>query len=883
MTVNSAQKKVIDNGNNFTQLFVKKITFVNNSVMLVYRFSIIVKTEYLMKRVFIILFLLLIIDSLAYAKKYYVATTGSNDSYPGTIEQPWKTWQRAFDNTSDGDTCYFRGGVYNTTTGVNAGYIGGTYSHPTCFFNYPGERPILDCYNKPTVSSSHYGIYIARSQHIYIKGLEVRNVRQLIPSMYGYGIYFYKCRGYIKVEQCVAHHCSNKGMEASGCDTIYFTNCDAFHCSDTLTTYDPGGAGSGIVCSQALNNYDDGTNAKDSYCYFKGCRAWNCSDNGIGGEGCGTIVWDSCWAINIGHEQSYDILSSGGNYNTNGNGYKFDRLQDGGKRNTVVRIMKNCIAAYCEYQGFCENSNNFIQTQIQIYNNFAYHNGFNHKDGLTPTTKYGFVTLYNSDTIGNYNHWYRNNLSHNNGNGDLFVGYNRMENNFWDDNSTVTDADFVSLDTTGMRGPRQADGSLPYTLFGHLSSTSNLIDAGTPNTDLPFKGKAPDVGWVESQPGSNMYPSVVITSPVNNSKITAPATINITVNVTDADGTISKVEFFNGATKLGERTSNSWSFTWNNVPAGTYSLTAVATDNSGAKTTSSAVSITVNTANQPPVIAISNPVTGSTFTAPATITITANASDTDGTISKVEFFNGATKLGEKTSNPWSFTWNNVPAGTYSLTAAASDNSGTKTTSSAVSIIVNNLPPVVNQPPAVTISNPTKGRKFKKHANITIDAVASDPDGTISKVEFFSGNSKGNIKLAELTTAPWSFTWKDVDVGTYSITAIATDNLNATTVSSPVDIEVEDDIITSFYDVNSEILKLYPNPNNGIFTIELIDPMQSEKSEITITSFEGKVIYNGTMLLEELRKQFDLSYIKPGFYILVLSRSEIIVAKKFIKE
>ncbi|MBC8085408.1 MAG: T9SS type A sorting domain-containing protein, partial [Hymenobacter sp.] len=69
-------------------------------------------------------------------------------------------------------------------------------------------------------------------------------------------------------------------------------------------------------------------------------------------------------------------------------------------------------------------------------------------------------------------------------------------------------------------------------------------------------------------------------------------------------------------------------------------------------------------------------------------TLTANAADADGTVSSVEFFNGGTLLGTDTSAPYSFAWANVPAGSYSLTAKATDNLGAVTTSAAVSVTVN---------------------------------------------------------------------------------------------------------------------------------------------------------------------------------------------------
>ena len=148
-----------------------------------------------------------------------------------------------------------------------------------------------------------------------------------------------------------------------------------------------------------------------------------------------------------------------------------------------------------------------------------------------------------------------------------------------------------------------------------------------------------------------------------------------------------------------------------------------------------------NCINIAPSVVITSPIMNSSFTASANITITANATDADGSISMVEFYNGSTKIGSKSAAPYSFTWNNVAAGTYSLTVVATDNLNAKTISSAISISVNNGTTSVNQPPVIKISNPSKGNKYENPATITIDAVASDPDGTISKVEFYSGTDK----------------------------------------------------------------------------------------------------------------------------------------------
>lgn len=91
--------------------------------------------------------------------------------------------------------------------------------------------------------------------------------------------------------------------------------------------------------------------------------------------------------------------------------------------------------------------------------------------------------------------------------------------------------------------------------------------------------------------------------------------------------------------------------------------------------------------NPPPSVSLTAPANGTSYTAPATVTLQANASD-NGSVTKVEFFQGSTKLGEDTASPYSYTWSNAGAGTYILTARATDNQGATAISSSVSITIN---------------------------------------------------------------------------------------------------------------------------------------------------------------------------------------------------
>jgi len=89
-----------------------------------------------------------------------------------------------------------------------------------------------------------------------------------------------------------------------------------------------------------------------------------------------------------------------------------------------------------------------------------------------------------------------------------------------------------------------------------------------------------------------------------------------------------------------------------------------------------------------PSVSITDPSSGSNFLPGSDITITADAVDSDGTITKVEFFEGGTnKLGESTTAPYSFTWTNAAEGNYTLTAKATDNEGGAKTSLSTLITV----------------------------------------------------------------------------------------------------------------------------------------------------------------------------------------------------
>lgn len=90
-------------------------------------------------------------------------------------------------------------------------------------------------------------------------------------------------------------------------------------------------------------------------------------------------------------------------------------------------------------------------------------------------------------------------------------------------------------------------------------------------------------------------------------------------------------------------------------------------------------------------------------------------------------------------------------------------------------------------PTVSLTSPTNGAFFQADQQITLEATASDQDGWVTQVEFFTGD----VSLGTASETPFSLDWLNASVGIHELTAIATDNEGGETVSAVVTIEVRD--------------------------------------------------------------------------------------------
>ncbi|SEW45181.1 Por secretion system C-terminal sorting domain-containing protein [Chitinophaga sp. YR573] len=230
--------------------------------------------------------------------------------------------------------------------------------------------------------------------------------------------------------------------------------------------------------------------------------------------------------------------------------------------------------------------------------------------------------------------------------------------------------------------------TIPVSEFG-------AVDLMTVNQLFMFAGDAPvaaadfylDNVYYTGGVSANPAPTVAIINPVKDTLFTTPAAIAINTNATDSNGSISKVDFFNGDNYLATVTTAPFNYNWQTSVQGVATLIAKATDNQQKTTTSKPVTVFIAApGNTAPQVSITSPTPTTTLLKPAKVIISANVTD-DGSIYKVEFYNGTTLLGTVTKAPYTFTWSNVDMGTYTITAKAYDNGKLSTVSSPVTFTV----------------------------------------------------------------------------------------------------------------------------------------------------------------------------------------------------
>lgn len=222
------------------------------------------------------------------------------------------------------------------------------------------------------------------------------------------------------------------------------------------------------------------------------------------------------------------------------------------------------------------------------------------------------------------------------------------------------------------------------------------------------------------------------------------------------------------------------------IPMGSnaYAGIAVTSHNATTATTILADSFKVTQAaapaNQPPAVSLTAPANGATYTAPASIALTASASDPENQLARVEFYAGATLLATDAAAPFAFTWSLVPAGSYTLTVRAYDTAGAVTTSAPVTVTVGT---------ATTTTAPT-GIAFLQSANpalvtsyrLDVFASAADPATATPVSSLDLGKPAPDATGTITVSIPAFFT--ALKAGTYQATVAAV-GAGGTSRSAPV--------------------------------------------------------------------------------------------------
>lgn len=543
------------------------------------------------------------------------------------------------------------------------------------------------------------------------------------------------------------------------------------------------------------------------------------------------ITVDECHHVWIDHCDLYSQNGAGIGVDT------YDGLLDVKNGSHNVTISWNRLHSHKKVNLVGHTDNAASETLDRNIRVTFHHNYYYDNDGRNPSLRWGAAHVYNNY----YKDIYDYGIAIRQG------AHALIENNIYE--NVVTPITTNKFDGIGIAcergnvftacGPNsitQTDcnwwnsSTLPYNYS--LTPTADLITLLTSKTGTCSQMTTPNPG-----------PTVSITSPSANATFTAPASIAIAATAADANGTVSKVDFYNGSTLLGTDQTSPYSFTWENVPAGTYQLTAKATDNQGASTTSSSVTVIVNSPALPGTTiqaetaclyeGILNESSNTGFNGTGYINLanaigsyaswSMNSPSSQSMSLSVRYANGSANnrnmsvtvngvvqiasidfVSTSAFTSWSIATAQITlaAGynTIRLTSLMSEGAPNidQLTFSATNLTAASCTNP-GQAPAVSTTAPSNNSSFCHGTSIALTASASDADGTVSKVEFYSGLTL----LGTITSAPYVYNWTNAAAGTYTITAKATDNAGLSNTSAEITVTVNS--IPSAPGVNSQVV------------------------------------------------------------------------------
>ncbi len=197
--------------------------------------------------------------------------------------------------------------------------------------------------------------------------------------------------------------------------------------------------------------------------------------------------------------------------------------------------------------------------------------------------------------------------------------------------------------------------------------------------------------------------------------------------------------------------------------------------------------------NAAPSIQLTFPANGATYAVGQALFVAADASDSDGTIRRVEFYETTSQFGPLTTKfigadanpPYQIGWTYPNAQTHTITARVVDDRNAVTTSAPVNVTVQPGSPAPLPVSLPELTNPVDGQRFDPGENITLNAFPAPSSYSTVRIEFYNGTTL----IASDSTAPYEIVWNNVPAGRYTVFAKTIAGNGAEAISKPADISV----------------------------------------------------------------------------------------------
>lgn len=408
------------------------------------------------------------------AKSYYVAVNG-NDSNNGTLSSPFATLAKAQSLVEAGDTVFIRGGTYQLSeeqimsTGdlyvyvFDMGKSGLNEDKRIYYWGYANERPIFDLSAiKPP--NKRVSVFYVTGSYLHFKNFEILGTQVSILDHTQSECISNRGGNNNIYENLAMHDGMGIGFYLTKGSNNLILNCDAYN------NYDPvseGGVGGNV---DGFGGHPSSSSSTGNI--FKGCRAWYNSDDGFDLiNAFAAVTIDHCWSFRNGYKPETSLAAGDGTgFKAGGYG-----MSENPKVPAVIpqHSITHCIAYNNKNNGFYANHH---LGGIAWYNNTAYKNAINF---CMKNRK----SVAEAVDVPGYDHIIKNNISYLPRSSQHIIDVDVdkcfiSNNSFFPKIITVGENDFISLDETQLKLPRNTDGNLPYIGFLNLRETSELYKAG---------------------------------------------------------------------------------------------------------------------------------------------------------------------------------------------------------------------------------------------------------------------------------------------------------------------------------------------------------------------------------------------------------------------